>query len=176
MKFIPLLIALFLPITLHAAEKNVSAMDCLNALPAKYRPGILKLAADDAAPNPDTWYVVAEVDGYSGDIHKITVTGGQIVSDKRGLGLREIFTSPTPINLSKVVIDSDDVFKIAQRYARANGKKIASVSFVLEQKGKTATPIWSVWCYGADGTRFGLMQLLATDGTVITNNAFPKNP
>ena len=73
-------------------------------------------------------------------------------------------------------MDSRDAFAIAQKYARANGKTVGSVSFALQQKGGSSAPIWSVWCYGPSGSYQGLLQMLATDGTVISNDAFPDRP
>ncbi len=159
----------------YAGDSN-GALACLNALPEKYRNGVLKLSADNANPNPATWYVVAQGAGNDAGMRNLTVASGEVTSDKPALGLRQIFSSDKPIDLSKVTIDSRDAFDIAQRYANANGKTIASVSFVLNQKGSSAVPIWSVWCYGPSENYFGEMQLLATDGTVISNDAFPKAP
>jgi len=164
------------PVFLLQAADESGALACLNALPAPYRDGILKLSADNADPNPDTWYVVAQKGGNDSDIHNITVAGAQVISDKRTLGFREILTQASPVSLEKVTVDSRDAFEIAQTYARANGQMVGSVSFVLQQKGPSSAPVWSVWCYGPDGSHLGLMQLLATDGTVISNNAFPKKP
>ncbi len=164
------------PVFLLQAADESGALACLNALPTPYRDGILKLSADNADPNPDTWYVVAQKGGKDSDIHNITVAGAQVVSDKRTLGFREILTQASPVSLEKVTVDSRDAFEIAQNYARANGQMVGSVSFALQQKGPSSAPLWSVWCYGPDGSYQGLMQLLATDGTVISNNAFPKKP
>ncbi len=159
----------------HAGDSK-GALACLKALPEKYRNGVLKLSADNANPNPATWYVVAQGAGKDAGIRNLTAASGEVTSDAPALGLRQIFSSDKPIDLSKVGIDSRDAFDIAQRYANANGKTIASVSFVLNQKGSSAVPIWSVWCYGPSENYFGEMQLLATDGTVISNDAFPKAP
>jgi hypothetical protein len=159
----------------HAWDSR-GAIACLNALPEKYRAGVLKLSADNANPDPVTWYVVAQAGGEKGGMRNLTVSSGEVTSDKPALGLRQIFSSDKPIDLSKVRIDSRDAFEIAQRYAAANGKTIGSVSFVLNQKGNSAVPIWSVWCYGPSENYFGQMQLLATDGSVISNDAFSKAP
>lgn len=149
---------------------------CFDALPQKYRNGILKLSADNADPDPETWYVSAQAGRDDKGMRSIEVASGQIISDKPALGLREIFSSVKPIDLSKVLLDSREIFDIAQQYAVANGKQIGTVSFVLNQQGSSAVPIWSVWCYGPKGSYFGEMRLLATDGTVISNDAFPKKP
>jgi hypothetical protein len=171
-----------LAIALLLASSSLQAMDskgalaCLEALPEKYRNGVLKLSADNADPDPDTWYVSAQAGPDDKGMRSIEVASGQIISDKPALGLREIFSSAKSLDLSKVQLDSREIFDIAQQFAGANGKQIGTVSFVLNQQGSSAVPIWSVWCYGPNGTYFGELQFLATDGTVISNDAFPKKP
>lgn len=171
-----LAIALFLASSSLQAIDSKGALACLEALPEKYRNGVLKLSADNANPDPDTWYVSAQAGPDDKGMRSIEVASGQIISDKPALGLREIFSSAKPLDLSKVQLDSREIFDIAQQYAGANGKQIGTVSFVLNQQGSSAVPIWSVWCYGPNGTYFGELQFLATDGTVISNDAFPKKP
>jgi hypothetical protein len=177
MKNVILFIWLALAVTLQAADRGTDpagALACLQGLPEKYRDGVLKLSADNADPNPDAWDLSVQSGGDDSNIHNLTFAGGRITSDRRTLGFREIFSGAAPISLGKVEVDSRDAFAIAQRYARANRAMIGNVCFALEQRG--ATPIWSVWCYGPDGSYLGLMKLRATDGSVISNNAFPKKP
>jgi hypothetical protein len=159
-----------------SAGDSGGAIANLQALPQDYRNGILKVSADNADPNPDIWYVTAQSSAKKSGIQNFQLASTQVVSEKPALGLREIFSSAKPIDLSKVQLDSRDAFDIAQRYALANGKTIGSVSFILNQQGDSAVPIWSVWCYAPNGTYLGEMQLLATDGSVIANDAFPKKP
>ena len=171
-----LAIALFLVSSSLQAMDSKGGLACLEALPEQYRNGVLKLSADNANPDPDTWYVSAQAGPDDKGMRSIEVASSQIISDKPALGLREIFSSAKPLDLSKVQLDSREIFDIAQQYAGANGKQIGTVSFALNQQGSSAVPIWSVWCYGPNGTYFGELQLLATDGTVISNDAFPKKP
>ena len=158
------------------AEDPKGALANLRAVPAEFQNGIMKLSADNCDPNPDIWYVSAKSDFKKGGFRDFELAAGQVVSSKSSLGLREALGSNKPIDLAKIQFDSRDAFDLAQRYARANDKTIASVSFVLSQQGSGAVPLWSVWCYGPGGNYFGQLQLLATDGTVISNDAFPKKP
>ena len=158
------------------AEDTNGALANLRAVPAELQSGILKLSADDCDPNPDIWYVVTKADSKKSGFRELEMASGQVVSNKPTLGLRESFSSDQPLQLAKIQFDSRDAFDLAQRYARANNKVIASVSFALTQKGSSAVPVWYVWCYGPNETYFGQIQFLATDGTVISNDAFPKNP
>lgn len=160
---------------LQAADP-AGAIACLQGLPAKYQNGVLKLSADNADPNPKTWYLSVQSGGDDSNIHSLSMADGQILTNRRSLGLREIFSQAHPVVVDTVAVDSRDAFGIAQRYARANGATVGSVSFALQQSGASAAPIWSVWCYGPTGSYLGLMKILATDGTVISNDAFPKKP
>jgi hypothetical protein len=150
----PLALALLLASSTLQAMDSKGALACLEALPEKYRNGVLKLSADNADPDPDTWYVSAQAGPDDKGMRNIQVASGQIISDKPTLGLREIFSSANPLDFSKVQLDSREAFDIAQQYAGANGKQIGTVSFVLNQQGSSAVPIWSVWCYGPNGTYF----------------------
>lgn len=158
------------------ASESVSALTAFQVLPEKYANGVLKLTADNANPNPTTWYFTAQTDGPSSPMHSITVENGAIIQDKLTLGLREIFANPSPINIGKIQIDSDAAYAIAARYAEANQQKLGGVSFALQQKGNDATPIWTIWCYTPKGSYLGRMEILASDGSVISNDAFSASP
>jgi hypothetical protein len=152
------------------------ALENLLALPPEFRDGALKLSADNCEPNPERWYIAAKSAAKDGGYHNIEMAAGQVLSNKRALGLFQSLGSNKPISIDKVRFDSRDAFDIAQRYANANSKTIASTSMALTQQGEGSAPIWSVWCYAPDGSYFGQMQFLATDGSVISNDAFPKKP
>ena len=158
------------------ADDSKGALANLQAVPAEFKNGILKLSADDCDPNPDIWYIAAKSKNKKGGFREIEMASGQVVSSKASLGLRETFSSNKPIDISKIEFDSRDAFDLAQRYARANDKTIGSVSFALTQQGTASVPVWYVWCYGPRDNYFGQMQFLASDGTVISNDAFPKKP
>lgn len=158
------------------ADDNKGALANLRAVPAEFQNGILKLSADDCNPNPDIWYVAAKSMNKKGGFREFELASGQVVSSKASLGLRETFSSNKPIDISKIQFDSRDAFDLAQRYARANDKTLGSVSFSLTQQGTASVPVWYVWCYGPGDNYFGQMQFLATDGTVISNDAFAKKP
>jgi hypothetical protein len=158
------------------ADDSAGAIANLRALPAEFQNGVLKLSADNCDPNPERWYIAAKSDLKEGGVHNFEMAAGQVLSNKPALGLVQLLRSNKPIAISKVEFDSRDAFDQAQSHANANGKTLGSTSLALTQQGEGATPIWSVWCYGPDGTYFGEMQMLATDGTVISNDAFPEKP
>jgi hypothetical protein len=163
-------------VTQVLAEDSKGALANLRAVPPEFQNGIMKLSADNCDPNPDIWYVSVKSNLKKGGFRGLELAAGQVISSKSSLGLREALGSNKPIDLSKIEFDSRDAFDLAQRYAKSNNKTIASVSLALTQKGSSAVPVWHVWCYGPNEKYFGQLQLLATDGTVISNDAFPKKP
>lgn len=158
------------------ASERVSALDAWAALPDEFAGGVLRITADNGDPNPETWYFTAQAGGASSPMHTIVVERGQVISNRPTLGLREIFSAPAQMRGSEIRIDSTDAFAICQQYAMANNQRIASVSYALRQQGSQAVPIWSVWCYDARGSYLGRLDLLASDGSVIANDAFPIAP
>lgn len=166
--------------SLHATDPK-GAIAALDALPLSYRDGVLKLSADNGNPNPLQWYILAKNSRRSDRIYSITIADGQIIAEKPSLDFREILNGSTAINLADISVDSTKAFDIAKQYTESAGKKLGSVSYVLEQKGQGAVPIWSIWCYDPSVRYIGYLEILATTGAVISTDGFPskargKNP
>lgn len=171
-----ILLMLFLPLPALMAFDERGAIANLRALPVEYREGVLKLSADGADPNPDLWYLTVRSNVPDGGVHELTMASGQVISDKPSLGIRQIFSNASSIDIERVEVDSTEIFNIAQGHAASAGKVVGSVSFVLKQSGSATVPIWGVWCYAPDGSYQGEMEFLASDGTLISNSAFPNRP
>ena len=165
-----------LPLALAQTPNPLGAKEAIASPPVQYRGEVLKVSADNGTPNPPQWFILARNSGQDIQIFNIAVAKGQVISEKISLDLREMFKGPSAINQEKLVVDSSDAFAIAARYGTANGKSVSSVSYALEQKGAGSSPIWSVWCYGPDGRYIGWLQLLATDGSVVSSDGLPKAP
>ncbi len=143
------------------------AKAALAAVPEKFRSGIVKLSADNGNPNPPEWYIVAKTS--DGVVYSLTISAGQVVSEKPSLNLRALVTDPAPIDVSRVAVGSDGAWQAAEKYSSSKGKTLGSVSYALQQKGRDAAPIWSIWCYGPGGGYIGLVEILATTGAVVSS-------
>lgn len=145
-------------------------------LPPIYRDNVIKMSADNGNPNPPTWSILAYRSGDKGALMNITMANANVISEKASLNLGAILKTPTPIDFSKVAISPPAAFAIAQSYAVANGGALGSVSYALEQKGANATPVWTLWCYDKGGSYVAVMEILASDGTVVLSDGYPKRP
>ncbi len=153
--------------TIQAADPN-SAQVALNALPDKYRDGVLKVSADNGTPNPSTWYILAKNSRQDGAMYQVGIAQGQVVSEKISLDLRAAIRDSS-IDLAKVLIDSDGAWAAGQTYSASKGKTLANASYALQQQGRDASPIWSIWCYDKNVKYIGLVKILATTGAVISS-------
>jgi len=152
---------------LQAADPN-SALSALAALPPKYQGGVLKVSADNGTPNPQQWYIVAKNSAQDDAMYQVAIAQGQIVSEKISLDLRSAIRDSS-IDLSKVQVDSDGAWAAGAKYSASKGKKLANASYALQQQGRDAAPVWSIWCYDANVKYIGLVKILATSGAVVSS-------
>lgn len=162
--------------TLPAQQTGNTGKAALLGLPMKFFGGVVKLSADNASPNPVQWYVLARNNERSERLFSLTVVDGQIVAEQPSLDLRQLLGRSSFIDVERIRIDSPQAYQIAEQYAQANNRRLGSVSFVLQREGRDAAPVWSVWCYDTRGRYFGMLQILATTGTVIDREGLPNRP
>jgi hypothetical protein len=167
---LPLFIIAASLLALFPASAQNSALDAFRALPAQFQNGVLRLSADDARPNPGTWYFVAMNTERTALPMNIEVADGQVISQSRTMNPRTLITGASPIDWRSIRIDSTDAWQIAQNFATERGQRLSSVSFVLQQEGSGATPIWSIWLYDARGNQIGFLSILATNGSILRRN------
>lgn len=155
------------PIAGQSANPN-SALGVLNNLPASYRNGVVFLSADNADPHPDTWYVTARDAAREGLLMNLTVRRGRVVSERPTFSPRALLGQLSRINLSTLRVNSTDLWRESLDFANDRGRRLGSVSLQLQQNGRNATPVWSVWCYDRRGSYIGYFSALATSGGIIT--------
>lgn len=167
-------IALFLSLVLataaHAAPDSSGAVAAMRALPSQYRNGILRVSADHGKPTPPYWAIIAQNPGRRGLPTSLTVSRGQITAQRATLNPRALISGDSPITLSRVRIDSPGAWQRAKRFAADRGRRLGSVSYVLQQRGGSAAPVWSIWCYDSGGRYIGFVSLLATTGEILSTD------
>jgi hypothetical protein len=138
-----------------------------DALPTHYQGQVLRVSADSGTPNPPAWYFSARNPQRNNAVHSITVIDGQVTRDAPSLDLRTLFRGPTPISISRVSVDSTGAWNATRNFVEGRGQRLGSVSYVLEQAGSDADPIWQIWAYDATGSYIAFLRILATTGAII---------
>lgn len=166
--FAPVLVFCFVISPGLAADHLKQAWE---TLPPHFQNGVVKVSADNATATSHTWYFIAKNTTSPKELFSISVTDGQITQEKRSLDLREFLTHPTIIDFQRIEAGSSAAWTAASNFAASNGRTLGTVSYVLTQDGQASAPIWNIWCYSPDGSYFGLLKMLATDGTIISSQA-----
>ncbi len=173
--FLPQIFGALLLLSFFAIAQPASASDSLSraweTLPPYLRDGVVKVSADNATATSETWYFIAKNSHASNRLYSVTVTDGAITAEKPSLDLREVLTHPTPIAFSRIEAGSAAAWAAAEKFAAGIGRVLGTVSYILQQEGDAAAPVWSIWCYGPDGSYFGMLKILATDGSVISTQS-----
>ncbi|MEO8206893.1 MAG: hypothetical protein ABI615_11990 [Chthoniobacterales bacterium] len=153
------------PVSTGNDFKNIRT--AIDALPGKYKNGVIKISADGGNPNPKEWYFVAHNAEKKRAVFNITINHGDIVEEGFSRDPRAIFSRASAIDFSRVLVDTDGAWQACEKFVHAKNKKLGSVSYVLEQSGKDAAPIWSLWCYSPRNGYIGMIKILATTGDVV---------
>lgn len=165
--FPALALLLLFPSVGQSANPN-SALAVLNNLPRNYRNGVVWLSADNADPHPDSWYLVAHNASRGGLPTSLTITGGRIVSERPSFSPRAFTGQLASMNLASLRVNSTDLWRTADRFADDRGRRLGSLSLQLQQRGRNAAPVWSVWCYDRRGGYIGYFSALATTGSITS--------
>lgn len=150
------------------AQNPDSALGALAGLPANYRNGVVWLSADNADPHPDQWYVTARNAARDGLLMNLTIEDGRIVSERPAISPRAFLRQITPMNLRSLRVNSTDLWRDAQQFAERRGRRLGTLSLQLQQHGRDATPVWSVWSYDRRGGYIGYFSVLATTGVITS--------
>lgn len=160
----------------QAAPTGNSALAALPILPDDYAQYVVRVTADNADPDPETWYVMTYKGTMKSPLRSVAIADGEIKQDEISLNPTAYLRNRTPINPDRVKIDSRRAYQIAEAYCVANNKELDSVSFALSQQGKATVPVWEVWCYDSKEKPLGYLKISATEGSVITAKDFKNTP
>jgi hypothetical protein len=138
-----------------------------DALPTRYKSQVLRVSADSGTPDPPAWFFTARNPDRRNAVHSITVVNGRVTRDTPSLDLRTIFREPSPLHISRVSVDSTGAWDATRRFLEGRGQRLGSVSYVLEQSGSGADPVWQIWAYDPGGYYIAYLRILATTGAII---------
>lgn len=164
-----ILISLFSLLAATLQAQNLTLAEAIAVLPPQYQRGIVKVSADEANPNPERWYFTARNANKANDVYSLEVTNGRLTLEKPSFNFRALLGKPTAIDLARLKLDTPGIWKVASANCARRGRALVSASYVLEQEGYSADPIWKVWCYDSNGDEFAELDILATNGSIISS-------
>jgi hypothetical protein len=143
-------------LALKAAQKSTSGSESL-----------LAVMGERGAPQPQEWKVIFSDPAARGGIREVVASGDVIVSQRTPLkGYTEVGSGP-PIALTRLNLDSDGAFEIANKQAIAKKIGFSSVDYTLRASAVRGAPMWILRLYDSMGIKVGVIQISAENGSVI---------
>jgi hypothetical protein len=128
---------------------------------------VLEIRGERGAPQPTEWVARLSDPGARGGVREITLEGGKITSERTPLYLSSEVAGLLPIARSKVTVDSDEVFRIANREAVKNEVGFHWIEYVLRTDPSDGAPVWNVRLFDNMGALMGTLKISAQGGTVL---------
>jgi len=128
---------------------------------ALYR--VLELRGKSGVPQPATWRLTIEEPRARGGVREIEVRSGRIVGERTPVG-RDL---GAPMNFTRLNLDSDGVFTVANQEAEKRGVPFDRVDYTLASGSGGGAPLWVVELFDGSKGRVGTLRISADTGAIV---------
>jgi hypothetical protein len=116
-------------------------------------------------PQPVDWRVMLDDPTARGGVRELDIVSGQISSERTPA--QPAATALPPIDLTKLNLDSDGAFQMAEREAKRNQVGFDSVNYRLVVDGASREPVWTLELYDYEQRPVGTVRIAAGTGTLL---------
>lgn len=128
---------------------------------------LVEMTGERGEPRPQEWKLVYSDPGARGGVREVLASGDVVISERTPLrGYSGISASP-PILLSRLKIDSDGAFDIANKQAARRRVGFNWVDYTLRANNVTGAPMWILRLYDNMGAQVGVLQISGEDGSIL---------
>ncbi|MFZ4681998.1 MAG: hypothetical protein ACOYMS_05820 [Terrimicrobiaceae bacterium] len=128
---------------------------------------LVEVSGESGEPRPQRWKLIFSDPRARGGVREVVVSGDEVVSERTPLrGYAGVGAEP-PIVLSRLNLNSDAAFEIANRQAIARQIGFNWVDYTLRANNVTGAPVWVLRLQDHMGVPVGVITISAEDGSVI---------
>lgn len=128
---------------------------------------LVEVVGERGEPQPQEWKVVLRDPGARGGIREVVASGDVVVSQRTPLRGYSEFSAQPAIALTRLNLDSDRAFEIANKQAVAKKVGFSWVDYTLRANPAGSSPMWVLRLYNGMGSQVGAIQISAENGTVL---------
>lgn len=128
---------------------------------------LVEVKGDRGEPQPQQWVILYSDPQARGGVREVVVSGSEIVSQRTPLNGYSGVGAQPPIKLSRLNLDSEAAFKIANKQAMDQQVSFNWVDYNLRAESTTGSPVWVMKLYDNMGAQVGTMQVSAEDGSIV---------
>lgn len=128
---------------------------------------LVEVTGERGEPQPQEWKVILRDPGARGGIREVVASGDVVVSQRTPLrGYSDLNAQPA-ITLTRLNLDSDRAFEIANKQAVAKKLSFSWVDYTLRANAVGGSPMWILRLFNNMGSQVGVIQISAENGSVI---------
>lgn len=152
------------------AQSPETAYAALRSLKAAKGDAILdqlvEMKGERGDPQPDSWTVLMKDSSARGGVRELVLTGTSITSERTPISGFAGFSEKPVLNFTRLNLDSDGAFKLANAEAGKAGVGFHWISYELRSQAGTDTPIWVLRLQDYMGAPVGELQVSAENGQI----------
>lgn len=149
------------------AGSAISALQLVASQPVAGSAAFIELRGQRGEPLPPEWIILMADPSARGGVREISVSSGRIVAERTPLAGYTGITSRPALDRSKVSVDANSVFDIAQAEAVSSRLSFHWVDYTLSTNPATFQPEWTVRLFDSSGSMTGSLRIAAQGGAVI---------
>ena len=127
---------------------------------------VTAIIGQSGRPQPVAWRVVLDDPAARGGERELDIVAGQVSSERTPV--RPPAAGLTPIDLTKLNLDSDGAFRTAEKEASRNEVGFDSVNYRLSVDGASGQPVWNLEMFDYEQRLVGTVRIAAGNGTLLS--------
>jgi hypothetical protein len=149
-----------------------TAYEALQVVKKARGDGVLKhlveVRGETGQPQPQSWTILMSDPAARGGIREFVVTGGEIASERTPVRGYTVGTGAFPVlNFTRLNLDSDGAFKVANTHAAREKLGFHTVDYTLRMNDADGAPMWVLHLFDYMGAPVGNLEVSAEDGKVL---------
>jgi hypothetical protein len=128
---------------------------------------LVEVKGERGEPQPQQWVILYSDPQARGGVREVVVSDGTVVSQRTPLNGYSGVTAQPPIKLSRLNLDSEAAFQIANKQAEKQQVGFNWVDYNLRAESSTGSPVWVLRLFDNMGAQIGTLQISAEDGSIV---------
>lgn len=137
---------------------------------------LVEMRGERGEPAPQQWTLLFSDPSARGGVREITVAGDVIVSERTPLRGYAGTGALPQVDLTKLNLDSNGAFRIANKEAAARKVGFNWVDYALRSHSATGEPMWVLILFDHMGAQTGTIQISAVNGAILSPPNLVANP
>ncbi len=127
---------------------------------------VTAILGQSGRPQPVAWRVLLSDPAARGGQRELDIVSGQVTSERTPV--RPPASGSTPIDLTKLNLDSDGAFRAAEKEASRNQVGFDNVNYRLAVDAASGQPVWNLEMFDYEQRPVGTVRIAAGNGTLLS--------